>query len=194
MCSGLSRRKGARRTWERLFPTTYGKSSLDVTTDLQAFGLIVTAEPYFAVTRPSDEVVAENIIRQETKGFEEAIDAKFDMLEGGQYTIDIPAQQLPSATADPKTPLTLLEARNAVAIAKAAGAEHYAADSLQKAETYLARAEDYLKRKTGQDADRHRCAWRDADGRRRPRADPPPQGAGANRKREAGHAGPAAQG
>ena len=75
-----------------------------MTTDLQAFGLIVTAEPYFAVTRPSNEVVAENIIRQTTKGFEEAIDAKFDLLEGGEYTIDMPAQQLPSANADPKTP------------------------------------------------------------------------------------------
>src|SRR6266436_186312 len=132
-----------------IVPDENGKSSLDVTTDLQAFGLIVTAEPYFSVTRPSNEVVAENIIRQATKGFEEAIDAKFDMLEGGQYTTDVPAQQLPSANADPKTPLTLLEARNAVAIAKAAGAAQYAPDSLQKAETYLARAEDYLKRKQG---------------------------------------------
>jgi len=130
-------------------PDSSGKSSVDVTTDLQAFGLIVTAEPYFSVTRPSNEVVAENVIRQETKGFEEAIDAKFDMLEGGQYTIDVPAQQLPSAAADPKTPLTLLEARNAVAIAKAAGAAKYAPDSLQKAEDYLARAEDYLRRKQG---------------------------------------------
>jgi outer membrane protein OmpA-like peptidoglycan-associated protein len=132
-----------------IVPDANGKSSLDVTTDLQAFGLIVTAEPYFSVIRPSDEVVAENIIRQETKGFEEAIDAKFDMLEGGQYTVDMPATQLPSANADPKTPLTLLEARNAVAIAKAAGAAQYAPDSLQKAETYLARAEDYLRRKQG---------------------------------------------
>ena len=140
-----------------------------MTTDLQAFGLIVTAEPYFSVTRPSNEVVAENIIRQETKGFEEAIDAKFDMLEGGQYTIDMPAQQLPSATADPKTPLTLLEARNAVAIAKAAGAAQYAPDSLQKAEDYLARAEDYLQAQTGQDSDRHGRAWRHPDGRRCPR-------------------------
>ena len=55
-----------------IVPDENGKSSIDVTTDLQAFGLIVTAEPYFAVTRPSNEVVAENIIRQETKGFEEA--------------------------------------------------------------------------------------------------------------------------
>jgi outer membrane protein OmpA-like peptidoglycan-associated protein len=130
-------------------PDDGGKAGLDVTTDLQAFGLIVTAEPYFSVTRPSNEVVAENIIRQETKGFEEAIDTKFDMLEGGQYTIDMPAQQLPSAGADPKTPLTLLEARNAVAIAKAAGAAQYAPDSLRKAQDYLDRAEDYLRRKQG---------------------------------------------
>ncbi len=141
--------EGRAQNLGEIVPDGNGKTSLDVTTDLQAFGLIVTAEPYFSVTRPSNEVVAENIIRQETKGFEEAIDAKFDMLEGGEYTVDMPATQLPSTTADPKTPLTLLEARNAVAIAKAAGAEHYAADSLQKAEDYLARAEDYLKRKQG---------------------------------------------
>ena len=126
-----------------------GRAELHVTSDLQAFGLIVTAEPYFSVTRPSDLVVEENITRQQTKGWEESIDAKFDMLEGGQYTIDLKAQQLPSATASPKTPLDLLEARNAVAIAKAAGAQQYAADSLAKAEDFLARAEDYLRRKQG---------------------------------------------
>ena len=125
-------------------PKTDGKCSLEVTTDLQAFGLIVTAEPYFAVTRPSDKVVVENIIRQETKGFELPIDAKFDMAEGGEYTVDVSATDLPSATAAPNTPLDLLEARNAVAIAKAAGAEHYAPSSLAKAADFLARAEDYL--------------------------------------------------
>jgi len=130
-------------------PNSDGKSKIDVTTDLQAFGLVVTAEPYFAVTRPSDLVVVENIIRQETKGFEQPIDAKFDMLEGGEYTIDIPADQLPSAKAAPNTPLDLLEARNAVAIAKAAGAQQYAGDSLSKAEDSLTRAEDYLQRKQG---------------------------------------------
>jgi len=130
-------------------PNNSEKFGLQVTTDLQAFGLIVTAEPYFAVTRPSDKVVVENVIRQETKGFELPIDAKFDIVEGGQYTIDVPAAQLPSATASPNTPLDLLEARNAVAIAKAAGAEQYAGDSLSKAEDFLARAEDYLQRKQG---------------------------------------------
>ncbi len=126
-----------------------GKAELHVTTDLQAFGLIVTAEPYFSVTRPSSMVVMENIVKYQTKGWEESIDAKFDLLEAGQYTIDVPADQLPASKADPKTPLNLLQARNAVAIAKAAGASQYAADTLAKAEDNLARAEDYLRRKQG---------------------------------------------
>jgi len=132
-----------------MVPNNDGKSKIDVTTDLQAFGLVITAEPYFSVTWPSNLVVVENIVRYETKGFEEPIDAKFDMLEGGEYTIDVPADQLPSATAKPNTPLDLLEARNALAIAKAAGAQQYASDSLSKAADFLARAEDYLQRKQG---------------------------------------------
>jgi outer membrane protein OmpA-like peptidoglycan-associated protein len=132
-----------------VLPGDNGKDKIDVTTDLQAFGMIVTAEPYYAVTYPSNKVVAENILRQETKGFEEPIDAKFDVLEGKQYTIDVPAEQLPSTQADAHVPLDLLEARNAVAIAKAAGAKQYASDSLAKAEDMLQRAEDYLQRKQG---------------------------------------------
>ncbi len=132
-----------------VLPGDNGKDKIDVTTDLQAFGMIVTAEPYYAVTHPSNKVVAENILRQETKGFEEPIDAKFDVLEGAQYTIDVPAEQLPSSQADARVPLDLLEARNAVAIAKAAGAKQYAPDSLTKAEDMLQRAEDYYQRKQG---------------------------------------------
>jgi outer membrane protein OmpA-like peptidoglycan-associated protein len=132
-----------------VLPGDNGKDKIDVTTDLQAFGLIVTAEPYYSVTHPSNKVVAENILRQETKGFEEPINAKFDVLEGAQYTIDVPADQLPATRGDSKVPLDLLEARNAVAIAKAAGAQHYAPDSLAKAEDMLQRAEDYLQRKQG---------------------------------------------
>jgi outer membrane protein OmpA-like peptidoglycan-associated protein len=132
-----------------ILPGENGKDKISVTTDLQAFGLIVTAEPYFSVTHPSNEVVAENEIRPETKGFEESIDAKFDVLEGTEYTIDVHADQLPSAQASPGVPLTLLEARNAVAIAKAAGADQYANDSIVKAEDMLQRAEDYFQRKQG---------------------------------------------
>jgi len=132
-----------------VLPNGNGRDKLSVTTDLQAFGLIVTAEPYFAVTHPSDKVVAENVIPTGVKGFEEPIDAKFDVLEGREYTIDAPPDQLPSAQAQPNVPLDLLEARNAVAIAKAAGAQQYANDSVQKAEDMLQRAEDYYQRKQG---------------------------------------------
>jgi outer membrane protein OmpA-like peptidoglycan-associated protein len=133
-----------------VLPGDNGKDKIDVTTDLQAFGLIVTAEPYYSVTHPSNKVVAENILRQETKGFEEPIDANFDVLEGAQYTIDIPVDQLPSSATGAKVPpLDLLEARNAVAIAKAAGAEQYASESLAKAQDMLTRAEDYYVRKQG---------------------------------------------
>ena len=132
-----------------VLPSGSGKDKLTVTTDLQAFGLIVTAEPYFAVTHPSDRVVAENVILNDTKGFQENINAQFDVLEGREYIIDVPAEQLPSAQAQPNVPLDLLEARDAVAIAKAAGAEQYAHDSLTKAEDMLQRAEDYYQRKQG---------------------------------------------
>jgi outer membrane protein OmpA-like peptidoglycan-associated protein len=129
-----------------------GKSSVRVSTDLQAFGLIVTAEPYFSVTRPSDLVVLENVVKQNTKGWEQPIDTKFDVVERGQYTVDITAAKLPSSTADPKTPNDLLQARNAVAIAQAEGGDRYAADTMRKAEDFLARAEDYLRRKQGDKA------------------------------------------
>lgn len=132
-----------------VLPSEHGKDKLDVTTDLQAFGMIITAEPYYSVTHPSNKVVAENILRNSTKGFEEPIDAKFDVLEGGQYTIDVPGDQLPSSRASEKVPLNLLEARNAVVIAKAAGAQQFAPDSLTKAEDMLQRAEDYYQRKQG---------------------------------------------
>jgi outer membrane protein OmpA-like peptidoglycan-associated protein len=132
-----------------VLPREDGKEKVNVTTNLQAFGMIVTAEPYYSVLYPSDKVVAENIIRDTTKGFEEPINAKFDVLEGGQYIIDIPGDQLPSSQASVNVPLDLLEARNAVVIAKAAGAQQYAADSLTKAEDMLQRAEDYYQRKQG---------------------------------------------
>ena len=129
-----------------------GKSSIKVTTDLQSFGMIITAEPYFAVTRPSNLVVMENFVKKNTKGWEQPIDAKYELLERGGYTVNINPTELPATSADPKTPTDLLEARNAVAMARAAGAEKYASDVLRKAEDFLARAEDYYHRKQGDKA------------------------------------------
>jgi outer membrane protein OmpA-like peptidoglycan-associated protein len=129
-----------------------GKAELSVTTDLQAFGLILTAEPYFAVTIPSDQVILENLIKSGTKGWEQPIETKFDVLQRGEYTVDVNASDLASQTADEKMPIDLKEAINAVAIAKAGGAQKYAADSLAKAEDFLARAQDYYQRKQGDKA------------------------------------------
>lgn len=125
------------------------KSKLNVTTELQAFGLIVTAEPYFAVTQPSDAVVMENVVRPDTVGKIEEIEAKYELLQRGQYTLNVAPSDLHLMVMDAKTPLELYEARNAVQIARWTGADRYAVESFQKAEQLLRQAESYLARKAG---------------------------------------------
>ena len=123
-------------------------SKLNVSSDLQAFGLIVTAEPYFAVTQPSDVVVMENVVRADTLGKVEDIDAKYELLQRGQYVFNVDRSQIkPYNLSDTKVPIELYEARNAVQIARWTGADKYATDSYQKAVTLLAQAEDYQVRK-----------------------------------------------
>jgi len=117
------------------------KSKVDVTAELQAFALVVTAEPYFAVIQPSDVVVLENVVRPDTAGQIEEVDAKFDLLERGQYA-KINADLQP-VRMDPGTPLGLYEARNALKIARAARADHYASDTFAKATQFLGQAESY---------------------------------------------------
>jgi len=118
---------------------------MKVTTDLQAFGLVITAEPYFGVTQPSDLVVMENIVRPDTVGASEYIDAKYELVGRGQY---IPKREAYAPLVlDPKVPLYLHEARNAVRIAQLAGAEQFASDSFGKAAQLLQQAEGYQARK-----------------------------------------------
>jgi outer membrane protein OmpA-like peptidoglycan-associated protein len=112
------------------------------TTELQVFGLIVTAEPYFAVTQPSDVVVAENFLRNDTAGTIEQVDAKYELLQRGQYVWN--RGQYQPVKVNPKGPLQLAEAENAVEIARLAGAERYAADTFQKAVVELQNAEGFL--------------------------------------------------
>ena len=122
------------------------KSKLNVTSDLQVFGMIVTAEPYFSVTRPSDLIVMENVVRPDTLGKIEEIDAKYELLQRGQYArLSNPL----ALKADPKIPLELYQARNAVQIARAMGADRFATETFQKAEKTLAAAEAYQARKAG---------------------------------------------
>ena len=118
---------------------------LSVTTDLQAFGLIVTAEPYFAVTQPSDVVVIENKVRPDTVGASEYIDARFELI--GRHNYIPPQAKYAPSVLDPKIPLYLHEARNAVRIAEAEGATTYAPESFDKAAALLQQAEDYQARR-----------------------------------------------
>jgi outer membrane protein OmpA-like peptidoglycan-associated protein len=121
------------------------------TTELQTFGLIVTAEPYFAVTQPSDVVVAENFVRTDTTGTIEQVDAKYELWKRGQYILNRSAYK--PVKVDPKGPLQLAQAENAVEIARVDGAEKYANDTLQKALVSLHNAQDFLN---GKNKDRKR--------------------------------------
>jgi outer membrane protein OmpA-like peptidoglycan-associated protein len=126
-----------------------GKSKLDATTELQSFGLIITAEPYFAVTQPSDVVVMENFVRHDTIGTIEELDAKYELLQRGQYTLNVNPADIRPIVLDRKVPLELYEARNAVQIARWTGAPRYAADTFQKALDGLENAEGYLLGRAG---------------------------------------------
>lgn len=124
-----------------------GKGQLVVTSDLQAFGLIVTAEPHFAVTQPSDVVVMQNLVTDNTRGTIEEVDAKYELLKRGQYTASANPAELTPMPMDGRTPIDIYEARNAVRIARWSGAEHYAADTFRKAEVDLQNAESLLSSK-----------------------------------------------
>ena len=115
------------------------RSKLDVTTDLQAFALIVTAEPYYAVRRPSNLVVLENAIRSDTVGATEVVDAKYELIDRGGY---IPTgYKFDPVVLNAKLPLEFFEARNALRIAQSAGAERYAAESYEKSVHQMAEAD-----------------------------------------------------
>ena len=121
------------------------RSKLDVTTDLQAFALIVTAEPYFAVRQPSNVVVLENVVREDTRGTVEAMNTKYDLLERGGY---IPTgYKFDPVVLNARLPLEFFEARNALRIAQSVGAETYAGSSYRHAVSLMDQADGYATSK-----------------------------------------------
>jgi outer membrane protein OmpA-like peptidoglycan-associated protein len=131
----------------------YGKgsdSSIEATSDIQTFGLIVTAEPYYGVTQPSDVVVLENVVRPDTQGVIETINAKYELLPRGIYTNEGRAAGFVPVRVDKKDPFELYEAENAVQLARIAGADQYAADSYRQAVAALNQAQQYESQKPGQ--------------------------------------------
>jgi len=121
------------------------RSKLSVTTDLQAFALIVTAEPYYAVRQPSNVVVLENVVRDDTKGTTEAVNAKYELMERGGY---LPTgYKFDPVVLNARLPLEFFEARNALRIAQSEGAETYASDSYQHAVQLMNNADGYATKK-----------------------------------------------
>ena len=120
------------------------KNQIVVTTNLQVFGLIITAEPYFAVTMPSDLVVMQNVVLDDkTQGVIEHVNAHYTLLPRGAYAETAGKHTvLNPIRRDERSPLELYEAANAVQIAEVAGAGTYAADTLNTAKVALKNAQD----------------------------------------------------
>ena len=121
---------------------------LETATELQSFALILTAEPYYAVTHPSDVVVMENALRPDTIGRVQTVDASYELLKRGRYTFDVDAasreQERPARKVSQREYESLVElyqARNAVQLAQAGGAEMHSPDALARARAKLALAE-----------------------------------------------------
>ncbi len=127
------------------------KNNIHVTTALQSFGLIVTAEPYFSVSQPSDVVVLQNeIINDKTTGVLETVNAHYALLPRGTYAQTDGAKSIMNPiTRDEKSPLELYQAYNAVRIATNTGADKYAADIMAEAQLDLKNASDIDSNKKG---------------------------------------------
>jgi outer membrane protein OmpA-like peptidoglycan-associated protein len=131
-----------------IIPDHSDKGRLHVTTDLQAFAMIVTAEPYSAVRQPSDVVVLENQVRPDTQGSTETVNAKYELLPRGQYTWNVSSALAAEIAASPKvsqkefdTLTELYQAENAVGIASSAGAAEYAPETSARAQELLSEAQ-----------------------------------------------------
>ena len=140
--------EGRPRNLGEIVPNGSDKASLRVTTDLKAFGLLITAEPYSAVRLPSDVVVAENQVRPETIGKIEEINIRYELMPRGHYVWNMSNQLKAQLDNAPKVSmrkyeamLELYQARNAVAIARNAGAATYAANTFARAQALLAESE-----------------------------------------------------
>jgi outer membrane protein OmpA-like peptidoglycan-associated protein len=122
-----------------------GKAEIEATSDVQTFALIVTAEPYYAVTMPSDVVVMENVIRQDTRGRTSVATLNYEIVPRGAYVAGEGVRYATPRTGRDEPP-DVQQARNAVAIAQIAQAARYAPDGLATAQRLLAQVEQLVAR------------------------------------------------
>jgi len=120
--------------------STFVDSKLDVTTPLQTFAMILTAEPHFLMKVPSRMVVMENLPPQRANGSQvETVDVRY-IGNSSDYFRTAKVPEL--ADRDYRqTPVSLLGARQAVNLARYAGASQDAPAELQTAEDLLQEAE-----------------------------------------------------
>jgi outer membrane protein OmpA-like peptidoglycan-associated protein len=115
------------------------KNNIEVTTSFQSFGLIVTAEPYFAVSQPSDVIVLQNVFSDRTQGVLEHVNIHYNLLPKGLYADTEGSKSVMNPiTRNEHSPLEFYEAHNAARIARMAGADKYAADIMAEVKTDLA--------------------------------------------------------
>ena len=138
--------EGRPHNLSEIIPGGSDKAKQKVTTDLQAFGLLVTAEPYAAVRQPSGVVVMENEVRPDTLGKAVPINVHYELMAPGHYTYNVPSEikpaEGPMVSMDEYTAtLELYQAQNAVDIAKAHGAVQYAPDVYRRAEEQFLNAQ-----------------------------------------------------
>ena len=122
----------------------HGNAHVKATTDLQTFGMVVTAEPYFAVSQPGNMVVMESSV---TGAGTENIEARYELVTRGTYSSTNTHIQDAIFGIDRKTPLELFEARNALRIAHIAAADKYATPIITKADQQLRHAEEAYRQK-----------------------------------------------
>ena len=168
----------------------HGKGHLKTYTDMQTFGMIVTAEPYAAVSQPGNTVVLENVVVAGAAG--EDITARYELLGSGTYSSVNTHIQDAIFGIDPNTPRELFEARNAVRIAHIAGADKYAPAIVAKADQQLKQAESSYRGK--QDKKSIEAAAREAaqpaeESRNGGEAEAGGRSAGASRRRKEGRRG-----
>jgi outer membrane protein OmpA-like peptidoglycan-associated protein len=114
------------------------KNNIEVTTSFQSFGMIVTAEPYFAVSQPSDVIVLQNVFSDKTQGVLEQVNIHYSLLPKGLYADTEGSKSvLNPITRNEHSPLEFYEAHNAARIAAMAGADKYAADIMAEVKTDL---------------------------------------------------------
>jgi outer membrane protein OmpA-like peptidoglycan-associated protein len=122
----------------------FGEGRLKVSSQMQTFSLIVTAEPYFGVRLPSELVVIENEARRETRGKRFPV-REYSLMKTARYhKLANPLALAPDLRSQP---LDIYEARNALAIAQSNAADQYAADIYSKAAASLKVAENHLRAK-----------------------------------------------